>query len=96
MSVKFKADHADLLEKALDGLGLARDWNVAKTFCRLANGIELDLRTGRASIQPQQQGKLNELKRAYATEAIKLLAQKNRWVVSKTTATKGQFIRTYQ
>lgn len=95
MSVEFKAAHADLLDKALDSLGLVRDWNGAKTYCRLSNGIELDLRSGKAAIQPDQQGKLNELKRAYSMEALKKVAVQNRWTVSKSKATKGTLIRTY-
>ena len=97
MSVEFKADHVDLLEQALDVLGWVRDWNVAKTFCRASNGIELDLRTGKAEIRDGQGGLLNELKRAYSQQVIKKVAQKNHWTVNWKTSTKakGSFIKTW-
>lgn len=94
MSVEFRAAHADLLEKAMSALGWRFD-KVAAELYRLQNGIELNLLTGKATIRAGQQDKLNELKRQYSAEAIKRLAAKNRWTVSKTTATKGKFIRTY-
>lgn len=95
LSVEFKAEHIDLLEKALDSLGWIRDWNGAKTFCRLNNGIELDLRTGKATIQEGQQDRLNQLKRAYSMEALKQVTVKNRWQINKIKATKGSLIRVY-
>ena len=93
VSVEFKAAHADLLEKAIQSLGWQYDWNVARTFCRLGNGIELDLRSGQATVNQGQQSKLNELKRAYSQQAVKLAAKLGGWQVKSITANKGQLLK---
>jgi len=103
VSVEFKIAHRDLLDKALDALardtigseamGWVRDWNIAGTFCRLQNGIELDLRIGKASMQASQQGQLNELKRAYSQQAIKLAAKLNGWQLKSKNNLNGQLVR---
>ena len=104
VSVEFKVAHRDLLVKALDALardsvgseamGWRQDWNGAKTFCRLANGIELDLRIGKASMQASQQANLNALKRTYSQQCVKLAAKLNGWQLSPTkNELKGQLVR---
>ena len=94
VSVEFKVAHRDLLDKALDALGWTRDWNVAKTFCRLQNGIEIDLRIGKASMQASQQASLNMLKRAYSQQAVKLAAKLNGWQLSPAkNKLKGQLVK---
>jgi len=93
VSVEFKIAHRDLLDKALDALGMARDWNVAKTFCRLTNGIELNLRTGKADIRSDQQVYLNAIKRAYSQQAVKLAAKLNGWQLKTTNNLQGQLVK---
>lgn len=93
VSVEFKAAHRDLLDKALDALGWVRDANVAGTFYRLANGIELDLRAGKATFNAALQGKVNELKRAYTAQAVKAKCRANGWQVNFQGANKGQMVR---
>jgi hypothetical protein len=93
VSVSFTAAHADLLEKAMQSLGWQYDWNVAKTFYRLNNGIELNLTTGQASVNQGQQPLLNELKRAYSHQAIKMAADLRGWKVNNLTANKGQLLK---
>ena len=94
VSVEFKAANATLLDRAIEDLGWARDWNVAKTFCRLSRGIELDLRNGKATIRPDQQHQLNELKRSYSRQAVLLAARQNVWQLKwDVTKSKGQFMK---
>jgi hypothetical protein len=99
MSVEFHAEHADLLEKAINGLG----WSTIRrgnlwTTGPVGRSMLIDLDEGLATIQPEQQSMLNELKRAYSAQAIKMVAAKNRWTASFTNVakTRGQFIKTYQ
>ncbi len=93
MSVEFRAAHADVLEEALRSLG----W----TFTRLARGylvdcdrsawsMRLNLDVGTAELRPDQQPRLNELKRAYAAAALGRVAAANRW---KITSQPGQPLR---
>lgn len=98
MSVEFKAEHLDLLGKAITALG----WKVSATSNNWwsvqptgATPFTIDFKAQKAVIVSSQQAKLNELKRAYSMEALKRVAVKNRWQISKTKATKGQLIRTY-
>jgi len=95
MSIEFKAAHADLLEKALNTLGLSYNTNYNTQEFFVGAGIQINLKSGKATIQEGQQDLLNQLKRAYSMEAIKQVAVKNRWVVSKSKPTKGSLIRTY-
>lgn len=95
MCVKFRAAHADVLEEALRSLG----W----TFTRLAGGylvdcdhsawsMRLDLDAGTAELQPEQQPRLNELKRAYAAAALGRVAEVNRWRIT-TQPGQGQSLK---
>ena len=95
VSVEFHAKHVALLEKAFESLDWVRDlyWNADKSLCRLPNGIELDLRAGRAECPVSQQPRLNELKRAYSKQAIKLAAKLGGWQNQNLTQTKGNLLR---
>lgn len=85
VNVEFKAANAALLDKALKELGWQYrvDGKIVRVSGRSAydSTIELDLVAGRATIQPEQQARLNELKRAYAKQAVKLAAKLNGWRV---------------
>jgi len=96
ISCEFKAANADLLKKALDGLGWSRIvngdlWTVGPP----RTSISLNLELGRATIKAGQQSKLNELKRAYSMEAVRLVAVQNHCGVSKLSDTKGKFTKQY-
>lgn len=100
MSVEFKAAHVDLLKQAVTALGWT--WNyyeasqtVTVTPNNSYQSFVLDLRAGTAVIRPDQQARLNELKRAYSMTALKRVAQLNRWTVAKTKANKGALIKGY-
>lgn len=96
VSVEFKIAHRDLLDKALKTLGWAFVNNGQHyTICLspTSRNILLDLGTGKATLNNDQQGKLNELKQAYAMEAIKLATQSVGWRVNLTTKTTGQLVR---
>lgn len=95
VSVAFKAAHADLLEKAIQSLGWthAKDFNATDTTYVLGNGIRLNLTTGQATVNQGQQPMLNELKRAYSHQAIKMAADLRGWKVNNLTANKGQLLK---
>lgn len=84
-SVEFRAENARLLESAIESLG----WTHEKTErgYRLANGFEIDLKTGSATLKAGQQTDLNRLKQAYSQKALRAVAQKQGWQV--TTASDG-------
>jgi hypothetical protein len=93
MSVEFKANHADLLEVAAKSLDYEfRMQGTTAILSQVGTTLRIDLAAGRATIREDQQGCLNELKRAYSMEAVRRVAQRNRWTivdkVVKTTGTK--------
>ena len=94
MSFVFKAEHADLLTRAIEALGLTTTITTDGRL-RLSNGIVLDLKLGKAEIQAGQQADLNALKRAYSMQALKWVAAKNNWQVAKNKPLKGNLIKTY-
>jgi len=77
ISVEFRAENRDVLDAAIKQLG----WGAIRAFADRVTlpGISLDLEAGRAEVQEGFQGRLNELKRAYATEAVRAAAKKVRW-----------------
>ncbi len=99
VSVVFKADHVDLLEKALTALGWSFRIDRASKKVHIDEGndwsqIVIDLQAGQAQFRPQFQDKINQLKRAYSMEALKKLAVKNRWQIEKKAPTKGVLVKT--
>jgi hypothetical protein len=97
VSVEFKIAHADLLVKATTALG----WAVVGTQAtRMVicpkdsySTMTIDLATGKAIIELADQSRLNELKRAYSQQAIKLAANLNGWAVQSKTMNKGLLLK---
>lgn len=94
MSVEFQAKNKELLISALNQLG----WhfvcsNQTIAVRHLGRSFSIDLTNHRASIQSDQQQHLNELKRAYSTQAIKQVAAINKWQIANVKGNRGQFVR---
>jgi hypothetical protein len=92
VSVAFKVAHIDLLEKAAKSLGYnyAKIGNVV-TLSSPGAVVKVDLTRGVAVAQDQQL--VNELKRAYSQQAIKLAAKLGGWQVKNLSSTNGQLVR---
>lgn len=97
VSVEFKVAHVDLLRKAVKDLGwrMEERGNDITVWSTGGYGVmTLDRRTDRMTMQPDQQGQCNTLKRAYSQQAIKLAAKlSNGWQNKNLTSTKGQLLR---
>lgn len=98
MSVAFSAKHLDVLEKATKSLGwtlgsLGDGTDIRRVYMPSGDGFTLSLHAGQAVIRPDQQEQLNQLKRAYATAALKKAATKQGWQVTMTTPQKGYVTR---
>jgi len=98
MSVAFKAQNEDLLIAALNEL----DWKfqkIGRKISILGQGIVLDLATEQAVLTGAglqvAQDNLNQLKRAYAMEAVKQLTRKQHWSIKLKagSATAGELQR---
>ena len=91
VNVEFKAAHADLLDKAIKALGWKSQKLDANNLWVFSGwgAMTLNLATGKSTIREDQQAKLNELKRAYSAQAIKLAAKLNGWQVKTAGANKG-------
>jgi len=68
-------------------------WIGTRKICRLSGGIELNLETGKATLPDGMQSKLNELKRAYSHQAVKLAAKMNGLTVQAKGLNKLQVMR---
>jgi hypothetical protein len=92
VSVAFKVAHVDLLEKAAKqlGYGYAKIGN-SVTLSSPGAALKVDLGAGRCIAQDQQL--VNELKRAYSQQAIKLAAKLGGWQVKNLSSSKGQLVR---
>lgn len=92
VNVTFKVAHVDLLAKAAKqlGYGYARIGN-AITLSSPGAVVKVDLLRGIAVAQDQQL--VNELKRAYSQQAIKLAAKLGGWQVKNLSSTSGQLVR---
>ncbi len=90
MSVEFKAKNLELLKKALAQLG----WRYASLgpTTIVIGDISINLKTEKATIPTSAQGRLNELKRAYSYQAVKLSAASKGWTIQGNT-TKGQMVK---
>ncbi len=97
VSVEFHAKHRELLEKAIKALG----WSSSKTEngysvdCGGWSAMKINLITGKAIIDSNQQNKLNLLKQEYSRQAINMVAKLSGWQNSKLTSLKGQLLRSY-
>jgi len=97
VSVEFHAKHGELLEKAIKALG----WSSTKlergylVDCGGWSSIEINLVTGKANIDSNQQNKLNLLKQEYSKQAINMVAKLSGWQNRKLTGLKGQLLRSY-
>ncbi len=96
VSVAFKVAHVDLLELAIRALG----WSSVESYDRnklvvgpIGVSLVINLATGQAEVRADQQPRLNELKRAYSHEAIKLAAKLGGWQVKNLSSTSGQLVR---
>lgn len=97
MSVSFKAQNEDMLVAALNGHQDTRTWSFRKVGKMIEvqtnNGsITLDLAAETASLRGQDTSKLqadlNELKRAYSMEAVKVIARRQHWTLKTQPANK--------
>jgi len=91
LSVEFHAEHLDLLKAALKALGIS--FTATADGLLLGNGMTLDLKSGRATLDAAQQQQLNAIKREYSRQAIKRAALRNRWNVRAHSQTQGVFVR---
>ena len=85
VSVEFKIAHRNLLEAAVKVLGWSIRSNTTTSVLvedQSFNSLLIDLVGGKVSIRDGQQGVLNQLKRAYSLEAVKLAAKVGGWKVS--------------
>lgn len=96
VSVEFHVAHVDLLEQAVRSLGWSsvvsadrRRWTVGPYM----QSIAIDLDAGKADVRIDQRIYLNQLKRAYSQQAVKLAAKLGGWQLKSLTATKGQLLR---
>jgi hypothetical protein len=92
MSVTFKAQNAELLLEAVKSLGLrftaGRKINITTRSGRII--IDLDAETAELSGSSTTlvQNDLNELKRAYSMEALKVIARKQHWSLKSKPSNK--------
>lgn len=94
MSVEFQAKHADLLTDAIKALGWGLRQRGNTYYVDTPNGaIAIDLDRQQAELRPEQQDRLNELKRAYSTQAIKRVAALKKWQVVARSATTGVMMK---
>jgi len=93
--VEFKAKNEELLHKAVKELGWTEQkvGNQIRITDKQWNSFNVDLAVGKANINQGQQGQLNELKRAYSNQAIKLAAKLGGWQVKNLNSSKGQLLR---
>ncbi len=92
VSVAFQVGYVDLLQKAATSLGYSwnRVGNVV-TLSSIGSVVKVDLAAGRALAVDQ--GLVNELKRAYSQQAIKLAAKLGGWAMQSKTATRGLLLK---
>ncbi len=89
---EFRVAHVDLLEKAAKGLGYAYGRvGDAITLSSVGSVIKVDLGIGKALANDQRL--VDELKRAYSQQALKLAAKLGVWQLKNLTRTKGQLLR---
>lgn len=99
ITVEFKVAHRDLLDQAIQSLGWpcirnGNDYTICPSPAE--RNILLNLSTGEARVYPPKgQERLNELKRAYSREVLKLVTKHNGWQLQQTSATKGNIVRSY-
>jgi len=92
VSVAFHVAHVDLLRKAAESLGYTYGAAGATiTLLSVGSIIKVDLVNGTAVAQDQRI--VDELKRAYSQQALKLAAKLGGWQMKNLTATKGQLLR---
>lgn len=99
MSVEMKAANKELLEKALNALGLRFTRNgelftihTEAGTIRIGAGETAELSGSNMS---RLQERLNEIKRGYSAQVIQQVGRKNRWVnrYQNQQKTKGTFLR---
>ena len=92
VSVEFKVAHVDMLYKAAENLGYSWTKNENQIILTSAGSvIAVDLTRGTAEARDQRL--VNELKRAYSQQALKLAAKLGGWQNINLTSTKGQLLR---
>jgi hypothetical protein len=90
--VSFK--HREILEKAIEALGLQAVWSGESVSIRVGRGLQIDLNAQQATTRCDASAStLNKLKRAYSKGVLKKAAKKNQWQmqVSAGNANKGFF-----
>ena len=94
LSVKFQANNDGLLEKAAKGLGYS--WRLDAGYVTLTKpgaSLSIDLAGERVSVRQDQQPLVNELKRAYSQEALRMAGRLGGWQVKMQSQQKGQLLR---
>lgn len=96
VSVEFRAENRNLLDRAIKSLGWHAQELQDKRLDVQFGQIKFDLVAGKAEVLEGCQGKLNELKQAYSREAVKAAAKKCQWGVkfqgqNKATINKVQW-----
>lgn len=85
VTVEFKAEHKDILIKAIENLG----WGYREMSYGIStNGMTIDLEAQKVSVREYGYDSVNQLKRAYSTAVIEEVAKKKKWAIQKIAENK--------
>lgn len=88
-TVEFKAQHAELLKKALNELGLKFSHNErTNRISIIGSYLTIDLAAQQVRCERNETSLVNRIKQQYSLEAIKLASAKNKWVVKQMASNK--------
>lgn len=83
VTVEFKAENKELLTKSLKDIGMwFQEYPNRKNIIYLSDG-QIDLERQTISIPDYFAHKINELKRKYSENVVRMIAAKKKWIVKE-------------
>ena len=97
VSVEFKVESKERLEKALQQLGYdVRTYNNVLSVYKLGYNFEINLEKEKINFQKgnwKASEKINEIKREYSKVSLEEIAKKKKWILKNKGANKFQMIK---